>query len=51
MLARKRALAEAASERAEFPVLAGNDTSAKWPPEGVPADDRARISTDNPKRP
>jgi hypothetical protein len=32
---------ETASERAEFPVQAGNDISAKWPSEGMRATDRA----------
>jgi hypothetical protein len=31
---------ETASERAEFPVPAGNDLSAKWPSEGMRATDR-----------
>jgi hypothetical protein len=34
---------ETASERAEFPVQAGNDISAKWPSEGMRATDRAPL--------
>ena len=38
---RECAFLETASERAEFPVPAGNDMSAKWPSEGMRATDRA----------
>jgi len=37
---RECAFLETASERAEFPVPAGNDLSAKWPSEGMRATDR-----------
>ena len=39
---RECAFLETACERAEFPVPAGNDISAKWPSEGMRATDRAR---------